>query len=181
MIVISDASPLRSLILIDQAERLRELSDRVLIPQAVARELRRARTPEKVQVWMRTPPPWLETTEVPEPDPTLRLGAGEREAITLAGRYADALLVTDDAKARRAAIERGIAVIGTLGVLEAAATKGWEDLPLAIDRLRRETNFRAAPFLLETVLERERERRRLLPERPAPQNRVEDADQEGDP
>jgi hypothetical protein len=36
MIVISDASPLRYLILIDQAERLRELSGRVLIPQAVA-------------------------------------------------------------------------------------------------------------------------------------------------
>jgi predicted nucleic acid-binding protein len=129
---------------------------------------------------MRTPPPWLETTQVVEPDLTLRLGAGEREAITLAGRYSDALLVTDDAKARRAAVERGIAVIGTLGVLEAAATRGWEDLPLAIDRLRRETNFRAAPLLLETVLERERERRRLLSGLPAPHSRNEDADREGD-
>jgi predicted nucleic acid-binding protein len=116
---------------------------------------------------MRTPPTWLETTELADPDPTLRLGAGEREAITLAGRYPDALLVTDDAKARRAATERGIAVIGTHGVLEAAATRGWEDLPLAIDRLRRETNFRASPFLPEAVLERERERRRSLAEPPA--------------
>ena len=124
MIVVSDTTPLNYLILIDQSHLLHELYGRVLIPEAVRDEMRRTETPEKVRAFVSTPPTWLEVHAVPAPDLALNLGAGEREAITLAqALHADVLLL-DDGKARRAARERGLTVIGTLGVLANAARRG---------------------------------------------------------
>lgn len=49
MIVVSDAGPLRYLVLIDQAEVLHELYGQVIVPQAVFAELQRASTPTLVR------------------------------------------------------------------------------------------------------------------------------------
>ena len=56
-------------------------------------------------------------------------------------------------KARRIARDRGLAVSGTLGVLDLGARRGLRDLPAALDRLER-TTFRASPRLLRLVRER---------------------------
>jgi hypothetical protein len=63
-------------------------------------------------------------------EPTLRrLGAGEREAITLAEElHADGLIL-DDHAARRIAFLRKLPVVGTLGVLAEAAERGLVDFP----------------------------------------------------
>jgi predicted nucleic acid-binding protein len=61
--------------------------------------------------------------EAAAPDPALKLGAGEREAIALAEELKAGLLL-DDGKARREARRRGLAVTGTLAVLAAAAENG---------------------------------------------------------
>ena len=160
MIVISDAPPLRYLILIDLEALLPRLYGQVILPEGVANELQHERTPEKVRGWMAHPPAWLQVERVPTVDPTLhkKLGRGEREAITLAAQYGAALLLTDDAKALKAAGERGVRGVGTLGILEAAAEHEWVTIPPALERLRRETNFRGTPDLFEAVLARDRER-----------------------
>jgi hypothetical protein len=59
MIVIADATPLNYLILIDQAELLPRLFDRILIPPAVFEELQHQETPDVVRRWIARPPSWL--------------------------------------------------------------------------------------------------------------------------
>lgn len=135
MIVVSDTSPLNYLILIGQAELLEKLYERVLIPQAVWSELQSGGAPVPVQAWMANLPGWVEIIKVPDPDPTLKLDPGEQEAITLAQRLKADLVLLDERRGREMARLRGLAVIGTLGVLEAAAEQGVLDLPEAIEQL----------------------------------------------
>jgi len=67
--------------------------------------------------------PWLMVQPVTI-DPTLaaipRLGSGEAATITLAQTSQARLVILDDRRARRIAGERGLAVVGTLGILLAA-------------------------------------------------------------
>jgi predicted nucleic acid-binding protein len=86
MIAVSDTSPLCYLILIDGIELLPQLYGRVMIPEAVFKELTALGTPVKVQSWIAHRPNWLEIQSVAdEPDADLsRLDAGERAAIILA-------------------------------------------------------------------------------------------------
>lgn len=81
------------------------------------------------------------------------LGAGERDAITLAEELRADRLLIDDRDGRRKASRRKLPVIGTLGVLAASAERGLLDLPEVIERLRT-TTFRASPQLLTALLER---------------------------
>src|SRR5437764_750595 len=114
MIIVSDTTPLNYLILIDQVQILHELYDSVLIPQSVFDEMQRAETPTEVRAWFAARPRWLEVRPAQAHDPSLKLGAGESEAITLALElHADALLL-DDRKARQEAQRRGLTVTGTL-------------------------------------------------------------------
>lgn len=153
MIVVSDTSPLNYLILIGQAWLLEELYERVMIPQAVWAELQNTAAPVPVQEWVANLPAWVEVHEVPDPDLTLELDPGEQEAITLAQRLMADVILLDERSGREAAKARGLAVTGTLGVLEAAAEQGLIDLAAALVRLR-QTSFRAPAILLEEILER---------------------------
>src|SRR5437870_12404747 len=114
MIVVSDTTPINYLILIDHVHLLHELSGRVALPQAVYDELQRESTPDKVRHWIFNRPEWLEVHLVHTPDSTLKLGLGEREAITLAQELQADLILLDDGNARRAAQARGLRVTGTL-------------------------------------------------------------------
>lgn len=83
MIVVADATPLRYLVIIDAIDVLPTLYERVYIPQRVADELQRPRTPLAVRQWMATPPTWL-AKRVPQqvPDVLLfRLDPGERDGL----------------------------------------------------------------------------------------------------
>ncbi|HYI97642.1 MAG TPA: hypothetical protein VEX68_29150 [Bryobacteraceae bacterium] len=68
------------------------------------------------------------------------------------------LLIIDDAAGRLAATERGIATVGTLGVLRAASHLNMIDLPAALNRLSN-TNFRVPRRLLEDLVSEDRESR----------------------
>jgi predicted nucleic acid-binding protein len=59
MIVVADSSPLNYLVLIDEIDVLPKLFGRVLIPEAVARELQSPRTPPQVASWLAAQPVWL--------------------------------------------------------------------------------------------------------------------------
>lgn len=167
MTVVADTSPLNYLLLIDSIDILPQLFGQVLIPEAVALELQRSRTPPQVASWLASRPAWLVIQAPTQPpldavDQELeRLGAGEREAIMLASKHRpDALLLMDEVKGRRVANRRKLRVIGTLGILELAAVSGLLDLPVAVERLR-QTTFHVAPSLLRTLLDRDAERKRL--------------------
>lgn len=162
MIVVADSSPLNYLVLIDEIGILPELFRRVVIPEAVVRELQSPQTPPKVATWMAARPTWLDfqAPSAPKADADLdRLGAGEREAIQYAAEHrADALLLIDEGKGRREASRRQIRIIGTLGILALAAERDLLNLPEAIDRLTR-TTFHVTPTLLRMLLERHAERK----------------------
>ena len=158
MIIVSDTTPLNYLILIDQAHILHELYDSVLIPQSVFDEMQRAETPAEVRAWITDRPEWLEVRPAQTTDPSLKLGAGESEAIALALElHADALLL-DDRKARQEAQKRGLTVTGTLAVLATAARRDLVELPTAIARLQK-TTFRAPATLIQSLLDQDRERK----------------------
>lgn len=152
MIVVSDTTPLNYLILIDQAHLLQALYSLVVIPQAVHDEMQRAETPVEVREWIDSRPNWLEVRQASSFDLNLKLGTGEREAITLALELKAEAILLDDRKARIEAQNRGLIVIGTLAILATAARRGLVDLPAAIARLQ-QTNFRAPADLIQLILD----------------------------
>ncbi|HWB77625.1 MAG TPA: DUF3368 domain-containing protein [Nannocystaceae bacterium] len=123
MIVVSDASPLIYLGGLGQLELLERLFENVVIPRIVFDEVVAAgagRTGAREV----SAADWIRIVDA-EPDGSLldRLDRGEATAMPLAQRLG-ATLVVDDAAARRIAIERGLEVVGTLGVLLAAKRRG---------------------------------------------------------
>jgi len=89
------------------------------------------------------------------PDPALSyLGPGEVQAVALALEHKADLLLLDERVGAIAARERGLAVTGTLGVLDRAAAFGWVDLPTMFARLGR-TTFRSPMRLMVTLLEQD--------------------------
>jgi predicted nucleic acid-binding protein len=154
MTVVSDTSPINYLVLIDCVHILPDLFERVLVPHAVRDELRAAGAPDKVENWTANPPDWFEVQQAGAVDPSLnRLGEGEREAISLAQSTGASLILIDEIEGRRAALERGLKVAGTVGVLELAAARGLIDPAETVKRLR-QTNFRISPPLLQRLLRR---------------------------
>jgi predicted nucleic acid-binding protein len=126
MIVVSDTSPLNYLVLIESEEVLPKLFGRILIPRAVHDELRSPAGPERIKRFLATEPSWLEIHPSPDADDdgVRDLDAGEREAISLALTKSADLVLLDERRGRKAAREHGLAVSGTLGVLDRAAEQG---------------------------------------------------------
>ena len=120
MIVISDASPLISLNVAGRLDLLEGLSDRVLIPRAVHREV--------IARWLGPFPDWIEILDPsgPPPDEVTPLDAGESAAITLALELGPALdeLLMDDLAGRHVAEELGLPVLGLFGLLVEAKGAG---------------------------------------------------------
>jgi len=136
MIAIADTSPLNYLVLIGETEILERLYGRVVVPEAVWRELQHPETPATVAEWVAHRPAWLqiERTTVPQDAGLQLLAEGEREAIVLAQKYQpQALLLMDEGKGRREATRRKLRITGTLGVLNDAASRGWVNLPSALE------------------------------------------------
>jgi len=156
-IVVADAGPLHYLVLIDCADILPALFDRVLIPIAVRDELLHPGTPEKVKNWINITKSWLSIEAIEQPQKIHGLHDGESEALQLALQTRATGVLMDDMDGRAAARRLGIVVIGTIGLLERAAELNLIKLPDSVDRLR-QTNFFASPELLEAALLRDRNR-----------------------
>jgi predicted nucleic acid-binding protein len=160
MLVIADTTPVNYLILIGEVDTLSSLYEQVVIPRAVATELAHPRAPGIVRAWVEALPSWCTIRQADgQPDTALmRLGAGEREAILLAEEVQADTFLTDDLEGREEAIQRGIAVTGTLGILERAALRELLDLPAAVARLQT-TSFYAPPDIIEAMLARDAARK----------------------
>jgi predicted nucleic acid-binding protein len=154
MIVVADTTPINYLILIEEIDILRRMYGRVLLPQAVCSELLRSEAPQSVRIWMEQVPNWVEVrAPAGASDASLvRLGDGEREAILLAEELVCDQLIVDEALGRRIAEERGLPVIGTVGVLREAAERGLLDLRRAFERLS-QTSFHISPAVLASLLQ----------------------------
>ncbi|MEO7145318.1 MAG: hypothetical protein ABI165_17625 [Bryobacteraceae bacterium] len=86
-LVVADTTPLRFLVEIAYEHVLQQLFRQVCIPDAVARELRHARTPAMVRQWAEELPSWVEVREIGVPvfaHELAGLDRGEWEAIELA-------------------------------------------------------------------------------------------------
>jgi len=154
MVVVSDATPLHYLILIDEIDLLRKLYGAIVIPNAVVGELSRPQTPTKVREWMSALPRWVKVVlprsfDLPFPD----LGLGEREAISIAQTSAASILLTDDRGARESAATLGIQTVPTIRVLSTASDLGLVDFTDALRRLQL-TNFRISREVIESLSSR---------------------------
>jgi predicted nucleic acid-binding protein len=150
-VVVSDTSPLQYLIQCHAVETLPIVFDEVLIPPTVRAELQHPNCP--VVGWMRHPPFWLKVQAAKVIDATLRVDPGEREAISLAKEVGAAAILIDDRKGRTAAARSGLRVIGTIGFLEEAASRGLVDFRIAIAELL-QTNARVDIALVEAAMQR---------------------------
>lgn len=145
--VITDTSPIQYLYQIAQLELLPTLYGQIKMPQAVADELAQGR-----DQGISLPDPsflsWLTLHAVPPSIliPNLpNLGAGEREALSLAITIPGSLVILDDALARSYARQLNISITGTLGVLLKGKQSGYvEAIAPLLDKLTA-LNFRLPP------------------------------------
>lgn len=154
MIVLSDTSPICYLILIGQIDLLPKLFQSVTIPTAVRDELLNEEAGNSIQAWIQNPPSWLNIQTVPQPLLPLSnsLGAGEREAISLAVSLQADLVIIDDLDARTAAQQLNLPIIGTLGILYRAGITRLIDFPSAIAQLQ-QTSFHVSQTLVQQLLQ----------------------------
>lgn len=156
-VVVADTSPLNYLVQCGAIDVLPQLYGQVVMPRAVFDELNSPGAPESVRRWLQSGASWVSVRTASMIDERLPLGRGEAEAICLAQEiHADEILL-DERRARTVALERGLTVTGTLGVLEAAAKQHLLDLPEVVEKLER-TNFRISPALVQEALKRDAQR-----------------------
>lgn len=153
MIIVADTSPINYLLLIGQVHLLPQLFQEIIIPDVVRDEMLDPDAPIPLQQWIANPPSWLTVRSVSKVDPTLNtLDPGEQTAITLAQTLSADLLIIDERLERSVASQRGIPIIGTIGILDDAASQGLIDLENAINQLK-QTNFRISRRIIQALLE----------------------------
>jgi len=165
MIIVSDTTPLRYFIEIEEMYVLEKLFGEVIIPEKVAEELQRPKTPQQVKNWMQSRPAWLKVrkADVSLFIPTKKIGDGEREALALAVELKADVVLMDDKDAAAEAQRHSILTIPTFAILEQAAARNLIDLPKTVDAMRR-TSFRLPPEeVVEAMLRRDRQRKESEP------------------
>jgi predicted nucleic acid-binding protein len=144
--IISDTTCLIGLTNIGQINILREIYGSIII------------TPEVMKEYRAPLPEWIVTEEVKD---TRRialfdkfLGLGEASAIALAMETKNSLLIVDDRRARQYALDLGLEIIGTLGLLIKAYENGLiPDIDSIVANLRG-ISFRLPPdsdALIKTI------------------------------
>ncbi len=151
--VIADTSPIFYLLSIGQIDLLPRLFGRIVVPDAVYKELSHPSAPRMIREWAAATPEWAEVVPVDAIDDAAlqTLGAGERAAITLAlSLHADLILI-DERKGTNVALRKGFEVTGTLGILQLAARRKLVNLADAFAHLKR-TSFRYRQELMDELL-----------------------------
>lgn len=143
MIVISDTTPVTSLLKADRLELLRELYGTVLMPEAVYKEL--TENPvyiKEAEIIKKTHFLSVARVENTTSVNILRaitgLDAGESEALILYGEQRADLLLMDERKGRSVAKQLNIMFMGTVGILMLAFDKNLlqaEEVNLCLDSM----------------------------------------------
>jgi predicted nucleic acid-binding protein len=158
-LVVSDSGPVHYLVLCEAIEVIPRLYGQLVIPAAVAQELSHPHTPPEIYRWIQALPSWASIQAPARIDATTRLGSGEREAIALALELKATQLLMDDRAARQVAVQQGLSIVGTVGILEQAAANGLLNLPEVMQKLLT-TNFRINPEVVRETLNRNAARRK---------------------
>jgi predicted nucleic acid-binding protein len=125
MIVVSDTTPLISLLKIDRLDLLEKLFGQVLIPKTVFNELTDdVRFKEEAEQIKSSEYIKIKSVINNESVGILKkntgLDQGESEAIILTDEVRADILLMDEAKGRVISMQRGIKIMGTIGILIAA-------------------------------------------------------------
>ncbi len=125
-VVVCDTTPLIALAWLGQLDLLPALFVAVHVPQAVHSEVHHS--PQAVGASELEAVPWLVVTPVSDRlavEMLLdQLDVGESEAIVLAHELQAGLLLMDERRGRRRAMQSGLTVAGTLGILVQARQQG---------------------------------------------------------
>lgn len=137
MNVVSNSTPLIALSKIGLFELLKEYFEEVVIPNEVYEEVV-TRGGDLFGAKEVANSEWIKIIEVGNrlavDSLSMHLGKGEAEAIILA-KEKNALLIIDDKDGRTMAVNLGIPVTGTLGLLKLAAEEGKIDLKKTLQEL----------------------------------------------
>jgi predicted nucleic acid-binding protein len=146
IVAVSDAGPLIHLAAIDSLDLL-SVVDTLLVPDTVWAELDAGGVPDGLAD---VPHERVEA----EKDTAVSKGldAGETAALAIAIER-DAVLLTDDLEARRAAKTADVEVHGSVGVIVLAFTRGELDRQTAVDRMRA-LQTETSLFVTDAVVER---------------------------
>jgi predicted nucleic acid-binding protein len=156
-LVVSDASPIHYLVLINAINVLPKLFSKVIVPEhVIAMELRSTRTPPLVRAWVSNLPSWVEVRKPAKPE-ALHLHIGEEHAIALALEL-NAPILLDEKEAREVAKDKGLLVIGTVGLIERAAAGNLIELRESLTALQK-TNMRIHRSLIDDALKRQTQKR----------------------
>jgi predicted nucleic acid-binding protein len=154
LIVISDSSSLIAIAAVGHLEVLRGLYRQVIVPQAVWSEITRPNRPGAADIQSAD---WIAVFSVTNralisglPRP---VGLGEAEAIVLAQELGADILLIDERRARKTAVELGLPVTGLLGVLLEAKRAGLiTALKPILDQMEAVVAFRLKRSLYDATL-----------------------------
>lgn len=154
MLIVSDTSPITNLIQIRKLHLLKQLFEEVVIPQKVYEELCDYEN-QKELIDARSD--WMKVVQVKNQQKVQTLKAdldiGEAEAIILAEELGVELLIIDERKGRQIATERGLQIIGLLGILILAKKKSYlKKLKPVLIELTDTVGFRVSQKLIDAIL-----------------------------
>lgn len=158
ILIVADTGPINYLIQTGYIDLLARIAEKTVLPAAVSAELLHPAAPDSVRAWASTPPAWVEIRAATELIKISDLSLADREAITLAKELRASVLLMDDQQARRCAATFGVLTLGTVGLLEAAAARGFVALPVALEKLQATSCF-LAEEIIENALKRDVEMR----------------------
>ena len=125
MTIVADASPLIALAQIGRLDLMLILFTDLLIPPAILDEISRTNKPYSTEL-VKFATPFVK--QIQNTDRVLELcqivDRGEAEAIALALENLPTNLLIDERKGRRIAIEHGLSIIGSIGILLRAKQMG---------------------------------------------------------
>lgn len=148
MIVVSDTSPITALLHVGRIDILHSIFGPVIIPPAVHAELLRGHDILPDFISVRTPMDIHAVRKLLD-----QLDPGEAEAIILAREISADLLLIDEKQGRKVALLTGIRVMGVLGVIGLAKSRGLiPSITDMLNRLTQDAGFRFDKTLRERVL-----------------------------
>lgn len=123
--IVSNTTPLISLMKISQLEILKKIYSEIIIPEAVYKEVEAGKHKDFYRDLSEID--WIKIQSIKDKHSTdyfLELDAGEAEAIILASEIGADLIIMDEKLGRHHAKHAGIKITGTIGVLVKAKILG---------------------------------------------------------
>jgi predicted nucleic acid-binding protein len=156
-IVISDASPLIGLSIVDGLKWLPQIFNEVWLPEQVRSEVlagQKNRGAKEIQTAIDSG--WLKIWDQPiKPLAGINLDEGETACINFALEYSgEALLIMDEKAGRAVAKEKGLQVIGTAAIIGLAKNRGLISSARDVFDVLHQSDFRISASVINTVLAR---------------------------